>query len=71
MRLRGSWRSHDPSVTRSLPLPNIMPTNRGGIAFLPRHHNRITFARRASESLPQISETAASVLAFKQNAPGA
>jgi hypothetical protein len=60
-----SWRSHDPSVTRSLPFPGVVPGHGGGIAFRPGHDNGITLARRASESLPQISETAASVFAFE------
>ena len=58
----------NPSLLRPLPFPFSVPGNGSSIAFRPCHDNRIAFPRRASESLPQVSEPAAPIFAFKQNA---
>ena len=65
MRLRDSWRSHDPSMRRSRsPLGLIVPSRSRFIAFRPGHDNGIAFAGRAPKPLSQVPEPAASVFAF-------
>ena len=60
--------SHNPSLRRPPPFPFRLPGNRGGIALRPCHNYSIPLARRAPEPLAQVSETAAAVFAFEQNA---
>ena len=52
-----------------LHFPGVVPGHGGCVDLGPGHHHGIALSRRASQALSQVSETAASVFAFEQNAP--